>query len=67
MRMSTNQSFEIEFCLGVYTWSNPREHGVVQVDPSIIGGVVIDIGDKHMDLSISSRIKRIQQMVLDTA
>ena len=36
----------------------------VQVDPSIIGGIVIDIGDKHIDLSIASRIKKIQQMVL---
>lgn len=35
-----------------------------QVDPSIIGGIVIDIGDKHIDLSISSRIKKIQQLVL---
>lgn len=35
-----------------------------QVDPSLIGGVVIDIGDKHIDLSIASRIKKIQQLVL---
>ena len=36
----------------------------LQVDPTIIGGIVIDIGDKHIDLSIASRIKKIQQMVL---
>ena len=36
----------------------------LQVDPSIIGGIVIDIGDKHIDLSIATRIKKIQQMVL---
>ena len=36
----------------------------MKVDPSIIGGIVIDIGDKHIDMSISSRIKKIQQMVL---
>jgi len=34
------------------------------VDPAIIGGFVVDIGDKHMDLSIASRIKKVQQMVL---
>jgi F-type H+-transporting ATPase subunit O len=35
-----------------------------KVDPAIIGGFVVDIGDKHMDLSIASRIKKVQQMVL---
>lgn len=35
------------------------------VDPTIIGGVVIDIGDKHVDLSILSRVKKLQQIVRD--
>ncbi len=34
-----------------------------KVDPSIIGGVMIDIGDKHLDLSILSRVKKLQQIV----
>eukprot|EP00887_Chlorella_sp_A99_P007707 scaffold20.g7707.t1 len=33
-----------------------------KVDPTIIGGVVIDIGDKHVDLSILSRVKKLQQI-----
>lgn len=37
-----------------------------QVNPSIIGGIVIDVGDKHIDLSISSRVKRVQQLILET-
>jgi hypothetical protein len=36
---------------------------VLQVDPAIIGGLIIDIGEKHIDLSISSRIKKIEQLV----
>ena len=37
-----------------------------QVDPSIMGGVVVDIGDKHIDMSIASRVKTIQQLVMQT-
>lgn len=33
------------------------------VDPSIIGGVVVDIGDKHIDLSIASRVKQVEQLI----
>jgi F-type H+-transporting ATPase subunit O len=36
---------------------------VQRVDPAIIGGVVIDVGDKHIDLSIASRIKQVQNLV----
>ena len=36
----------------------------LQVDPRIMGGMVVDIGDKHIDMSISSRVKKIQQLVM---
>eukprot|EP00850_Spirogloea_muscicola_P012225 SM000078S22084 [mRNA] locus=s78:305941:307019:+ [translate_table: standard] len=34
-----------------------------QVDRSILGGLVIDIGDRHIDLSIDSSIKKVEQML----
>ena len=37
-----------------------------QVEPAIIGGIIIDVGDKHIDLSILTRIKRIQQLLVET-
>ncbi|KAK9907612.1 hypothetical protein WJX75_006992 [Coccomyxa subellipsoidea] len=37
-----------------------------KVEPAIIGGVIIDIGDKHIDLSINTRIKKIQQLLMET-
>jgi F-type H+-transporting ATPase subunit O len=37
-----------------------------QVDPSIIGGVIIDMADKHVDMSILSRIRRLQQLIRET-
>lgn len=36
-----------------------------QVDPSIIGGVILSMGDKYVDMSILARVKKLQQIVRD--
>lgn len=36
-----------------------------QVDRSIIGGIVIDILDKHIDLSIDTRIKQMEKVLAE--
>jgi F-type H+-transporting ATPase subunit O len=36
-----------------------------KIDPSIISGIVIDIGDKHIDMSVLSRVRKLQQIVRD--
>jgi F-type H+-transporting ATPase subunit O len=36
-----------------------------QVDPAIIGGVILSMGDKYVDLSILARVKKLQQIVRD--
>lgn len=36
-----------------------------QVDPSIIGGVILAMGDKYVDMSILARVKKLQQIVRD--
>ena len=38
-----------------------------QVEPAIIGGIVIDVGEKHIDLSILTRVKKIEQALQDSA
>ena len=32
---------------------------VFQVDPTVIGGMIIEIGDKHIDMSMATKIKNI--------
>ena len=32
---------------------------VFQVDPTVIGGIIIEIGDKHIDMSMATKIKNI--------
>jgi F-type H+-transporting ATPase subunit O len=40
---------------------------VLQVDASIIGGLVIDVGDKHIDLSINTKIRKMEALLQETA
>jgi len=37
-----------------------------KVDPSIIGGLVIDVGDKHIDLSINTKIRKMEALLQET-
>jgi F-type H+-transporting ATPase subunit O len=34
-----------------------------KVDPSIISGIIIDVGDKHVDMSVQTRVKKLQQLI----
>jgi F-type H+-transporting ATPase subunit O len=36
------------------------------VDPKIIGGAVVEVGDRFIDLSVLSRVKKVQQMILES-
>ena len=38
----------------------------VQIDPAILGGLVIDIGDRHVDLSVLARLKQVQAAMVES-
>lgn len=40
---------------------------VENVDPAIIGGLVIDLDDKHIDLSIATRVRKLQKLILEAS
>lgn len=52
---------------GLKKMLNPGQTLVLEekIDPSIISGIVIDIGDKHVDMSVLSRVRKLQQIVRD--
>merc|ERR1711959_848999 len=35
----------------------------VQVKPEILGGLIVDVGDKHINMSILARIQQLQQLI----
>lgn len=37
-----------------------------QVNPDIIGGLVVEIGDRTIDLSVSSKISKMNKLLTDT-
>jgi F-type H+-transporting ATPase subunit O len=37
-----------------------------QVNPDIVGGLVVEIGDRTIDLSVSSKIAKLNKALTDT-
>ncbi len=39
---------------------------VTKVNPDILGGLVVEIGERTIDLSVSSKISRLNKLLSDT-
>lgn len=37
-----------------------------KIDPSIIGGMIVSVGDKYVDLSTASKLKRYSDVLKET-
>lgn len=37
-----------------------------QVNPAIIGGLVVDIGDRHVDLSLNMQIRKMESLLMES-
>ena len=35
-----------------------------RIDPSLINGMTIEVGDKYLDLSVSTQLKKLHQLLL---
>merc|ERR1712060_941381 len=38
-----------------------------KVDPSIVGGMIVSIGDKYVDMSIASKLKKYSELIKSAA
>ena len=34
-----------------------------QIDPSLIGGMIVEIGDKYVDMSVATKVKKMTQLI----
>jgi F-type H+-transporting ATPase subunit O len=39
----------------------------VQIDPAILGGAVVQVGDKTIDLSVNTKLNRLNQLLTESA
>merc|ERR1711924_114568 len=58
--LSKAQTTSLEKSLGSFLAKGQTLTMSCKTDPSILGGLVVEIGDKHVDLSILSRITKLQ-------
>ena len=45
---------------------NAKVTVVTKVDPEILGGLVVEVGDKTVDMSVSSRITKLNRLLTET-
>jgi len=54
---------ELEAALKMFVKSGQSIHVKTKVDPSIMGGMVVSIGDKYVDMSTAAKIKRYSSLI----
>lgn len=48
---------ELQTALAAFTKKNEKILLTKKVDPSIMGGMIVSIGDKYVDMSVASKVK----------
>lgn len=43
-----------------------RSNHLVQVNPDVLGGLIVEIGDRTIDLSVSAKIAKLNKALTDT-
>ncbi|CAB4055445.1 ATPeF0O [Lepeophtheirus salmonis] len=58
---------EVEAAIGKFLKAGQKSLVTYKVDPSILGGMVVSIGDKFVDMSIESKIKKYSEIIHSAA
>lgn len=61
--LDQTQKQNLEAALKKFLKSNETLHLTAVVDPSIMGGMVVSIGDKYVDMSVSSKVKKYTELI----
>lgn len=58
---------EVETTIGLFLKKGEKSLVKYQVDPAIIGGMVVSIGDKYADMSIAAKMKKYTDLIQSAA
>lgn len=58
---------DVEAALKGFLKSNQKILVSTKIDPNIIGGMIVTIGDKYVDMSIASKVRKYSKIIGDSA
>nr|CAH7756510.1 unnamed protein product [Callosobruchus chinensis] len=62
-QLDADQQKKLESVLKSFVKANETIHVTSKVDPSIIGGMIVSVGDRYVDMSVASKIKRYTEII----
>ncbi|XP_016985708.1 ATP synthase subunit O, mitochondrial [Drosophila rhopaloa] len=65
--LDSSQSKQLEGALKSFLKGNESLKITTRVDPSIIGGLIVSIGDKYVDMSIATKVKLYNDVIQTAA
>ncbi|XP_065354885.1 ATP synthase subunit O, mitochondrial [Calliphora vicina] len=65
--LDSSQNKQLESALKAFLKNNETLKITSRVDPSIIGGIIVSIGDKYVDMSIASKVKMYTDVISSAA
>lgn len=61
--LDSSQKQKLESVLKSFVKSNEKVFITTKVDPTIIGGMIVSIGDRYVDMSVASKIKKYTEII----
>lgn len=64
--LDSSQRQKLESVLKSFVKPNEKVFISTKVDPSILGGMIVSIGDRYVDMSVASKIKKYTEIISAT-
>lgn len=61
--LDAEQKQKLQGVLKSYVKPNETIHLTTKVDPSIIGGMIVSVGDRYVDMSVATKIKKYTELI----
>uniref|UniRef100_A0A914W7L8 ATP synthase peripheral stalk subunit OSCP, mitochondrial n=2 Tax=Plectus sambesii TaxID=2011161 RepID=A0A914W7L8_9BILA len=56
--LDANMTKELNEALQSFAKAGQKLHVTTSVDPALLGGMIVNVGDKYVDMSLASKIKK---------